>query len=247
VNSPFSASKVWGESPCRCHHCYHNYITIPVIPSAPRIRASSPDAFSEVAEVKPQSGIGCRPQRRDRDAGTIVSGATPRPQHEPAPMRAVVGCSRFDKKHAPTGARQETLSGASRRDADGLPVRSFRTLLADLATLAKNRVGIGDESGSEYYELITHASAMQRRALELLGVTSRRLTNEVDCHVHLLTQDGFLSEVAVVRASPSRRRCARTLCWCGRAPRIIPGISAYGNAIDRSRPGSRSTSRWLFR
>jgi transposase len=60
---------------------------------------------------------------------------------------------------------------ASKRTADGLPVHSFRTLLADLATLAKNRVRVGDESGSEFYEL-THASAVQRRALELLGVTT---------------------------------------------------------------------------
>jgi hypothetical protein len=60
---------------------------------------------------------------------------------------------------------------ASKRTADGLPVHSFRTLLADLATLAKNRVRVGDESGSEFYEL-THASAVQQRALELLGVTT---------------------------------------------------------------------------
>jgi hypothetical protein len=60
---------------------------------------------------------------------------------------------------------------ASKRTADGLPVHSFRTLLADLATLAKNRVRVGDESSSEFYEL-THASAVQQRALELLGVTT---------------------------------------------------------------------------
>jgi hypothetical protein len=60
---------------------------------------------------------------------------------------------------------------ASKRTADGLPVHSFRTLLADLATLAKNRVRVGDEIGSEFYEL-THATAVQQRALELLGVTT---------------------------------------------------------------------------
>lgn len=60
---------------------------------------------------------------------------------------------------------------ASKRTTDGLPVHRFRTLLADLATLAKNRVRVGDEIGSEFYEL-THASAVQQRALELLGVTT---------------------------------------------------------------------------
>ncbi len=44
---------------------------------------------------------------------------------------------------------------------DGLPVHSFRTLLDDLATLAKNRVRVRGDSGSEFYEL-THSTTLQQ-------------------------------------------------------------------------------------
>jgi Transposase DDE domain len=58
---------------------------------------------------------------------------------------------------------------ASKQTADGLPVHGFRTLLDDLATLAKNRVRVDEATGSEFYEL-TRATAVQQRALELLDV-----------------------------------------------------------------------------
>ena len=67
-------------------------------------------------------------------------------------------------------------SGAARakdqtkRTEDGLPVHSFRTLLADLGTLAKNRVRVRGEPESEFYEL-TQPTRLQQRALELLGIT----------------------------------------------------------------------------
>jgi hypothetical protein len=51
-----------------------------------------------------------------------------------------------------------------------LPVHSFRTLLADLGTLGKNRVRVRRESGSEFYEL-TQPTTLQQRALDLLGVS----------------------------------------------------------------------------
>jgi Transposase DDE domain len=57
----------------------------------------------------------------------------------------------------------------SKQTADELPVHSFRTLLADLGTLAKNRVRLDEEAGSEFYEL-TQTTTVQRRALELLNV-----------------------------------------------------------------------------
>ena len=57
----------------------------------------------------------------------------------------------------------------SKRTADGLPVHSFRTLLGDLATVAKNRV-VPKLSGSEPFETITRPTKLQRQALALLGV-----------------------------------------------------------------------------
>ena len=57
----------------------------------------------------------------------------------------------------------------SKRTADGLPVHSFRTLLGDLATVAKNRV-VPNIPGSEPFYTITRPTKLQRRALALLGV-----------------------------------------------------------------------------
>ncbi len=59
---------------------------------------------------------------------------------------------------------------ASKRTDDDDPVHSFQTLLADLATLAKNRVRV-QESEAEFHEL-TEATPTQQRALSLLGVTA---------------------------------------------------------------------------
>jgi len=49
---------------------------------------------------------------------------------------------------------------------DGLPVHSFQTLLADLATLTKNQMRMGDQS----FEMLTTPTAVQQRALDLLQV-----------------------------------------------------------------------------
>jgi transposase len=57
----------------------------------------------------------------------------------------------------------------TKQTADGLPVHSFRTLLADLGTLAKNSVRVRGESGSAFYEL-TQPTPLQQRALELLDI-----------------------------------------------------------------------------
>jgi hypothetical protein len=62
------------------------------------------------------------------------------------------------------GAKDKT-----KQTEDGLPVHSFRTLLADLGTLAKNRVRVRGESRSEFYEL-TQPTMLQQRALDLLGI-----------------------------------------------------------------------------
>lgn len=65
------------------------------------------------------------------------------------------------------GARRKERT---KRTHEGLPVHSFRTLLADLSTLAKNRVRpSGAESGDFY--VLTEPTVLQRRAFDLLGVT----------------------------------------------------------------------------
>jgi hypothetical protein len=55
----------------------------------------------------------------------------------------------------------------TKRTDDGLPVHSFRTLLADLGTIARNRVSFG-KAGE--FTVTTRPTAIQQRALDLLGV-----------------------------------------------------------------------------
>ena len=56
----------------------------------------------------------------------------------------------------------------TKRTHDGLPVHSLRTLLSDLATLAKNRVRI--EGTTEEFYLNTRATPFQAHVFDLLGV-----------------------------------------------------------------------------
>jgi hypothetical protein len=58
----------------------------------------------------------------------------------------------------------------SKRTADGLPAHSFRTLLADLATLAKNRVRTSGATPAEFY-MLTRPTPLQQRVFELLGAS----------------------------------------------------------------------------
>jgi hypothetical protein len=58
----------------------------------------------------------------------------------------------------------------SKRTDDGLPVHSFRTLLADLATLAKNRVRTSGAKSAEFY-MLTRPTPLQQRAFELLDAS----------------------------------------------------------------------------
>lgn len=62
-----------------------------------------------------------------------------------------------------TAAQQKA---ASKQTADGSPVHSFRTLLADLATLTRNRVRMGERT----FDMLATPTAVQERALKLLQV-----------------------------------------------------------------------------
>jgi hypothetical protein len=66
-------------------------------------------------------------------------------------------------------------SSSARRKArtkltvDGLRVHSFQTLLADLATIAKNRIQPTDKVAAAF-DMLTRPTALQQRAFELLSV-----------------------------------------------------------------------------
>jgi len=55
------------------------------------------------------------------------------------------------------------------RTEDGFPVHSFQTMLADLATMTKNRIR-PKLSGADSFDQITRPTPLQRKAFDLLGV-----------------------------------------------------------------------------
>jgi transposase len=60
----------------------------------------------------------------------------------------------------------------TKRTVEGMPVHSFKSLLADLATVAANRIRPADP-GMPSFAMITTPTPVQRRAFELLGVSHR--------------------------------------------------------------------------
>src|SRR6202795_3922280 len=61
---------------------------------------------------------------------------------------------------------------ATKRTEDGLPVHSFQTLLADLATLTKNQVRLLGADGASL-DILATPTPLQQRAFELLGVSAQ--------------------------------------------------------------------------
>jgi hypothetical protein len=97
-------------------------------------------------------------------------------------MRRALASILFDDDDKPAAARRRQSAVAkalrshkaerkarTKLTADGAPVHSFQTLLADLATIAKNRFLPKDGSATSF-EMITTPTPLQQRALELLDV-----------------------------------------------------------------------------
>jgi hypothetical protein len=73
-------------------------------------------------------------------------------------------------------ARRSAVAEAkahTKRRPDGQPIHSFRTLLAELATLTRNRVRPAGADDATSFNLHTVATPLQREALERLGITPR--------------------------------------------------------------------------
>jgi hypothetical protein len=85
----------------------------------------------------------------------------------------------------PPGRKGDSPVSAARRSAaadekahtkrrpDGQPVHSFRTLLGELATIAKNRVRPVGADDTATFDLNTIPTPLQREALDRLGITGR--------------------------------------------------------------------------
>ena len=67
------------------------------------------------------------------------------------------------KKPSPSAARK----ARTKKTADGMPVHSFQTLLADLATIVRNTIA-PNLQGAPCWQQKTEPTAIQRRALDLL-------------------------------------------------------------------------------
>ena len=63
------------------------------------------------------------------------------------------------------------LKAQRKRTQDDLPVHSFQTLLADLATIAKNRIESHLPGAKTIFDKLTRPTRLQQKALDLLGVT----------------------------------------------------------------------------
>jgi Transposase DDE domain len=83
--------------------------------------------------------------------------------HEPAAAKAQRPSPVAKAKVSPAARRK----AASKRTDDGLPVHSFRSLIADLATLTRNQLRLG--SASTFHMLAT-PTPTQQRAFDLLGL-----------------------------------------------------------------------------
>ena len=74
---------------------------------------------------------------------------------------------------APAARSPRALAkAASKRTPGDLPVHSFQTLLADLATICLNQIQPADPA-LPAFQLVTSPTPLQRRALDLLGVSHR--------------------------------------------------------------------------
>lgn len=69
-------------------------------------------------------------------------------------------------KPSPSARRK----AAAKRTPEGVPVRSFPTILDDLATIARNCVQ-RKLTGAPPFDLVTKPTKLQRQALDLLGVS----------------------------------------------------------------------------
>jgi len=80
------------------------------------------------------------------------------------------GQARRDSVVAPAKVSERAERKArTKRTDDGQPVHSFQTLLADLATITKNRIR-PNITGAVPFEQTTRPTPLQQRALDLLGV-----------------------------------------------------------------------------
>ena len=69
--------------------------------------------------------------------------------------------------------QNDVRKAVTKQSEDGRPIHSFHSLLADLATIAKNRIQVtvrGLTTETQTFDRITRPTPLQQKALDLLGV-----------------------------------------------------------------------------
>ena len=89
-------------------------------------------------------------------------------EHDPAGRDAQRASPVAKAKPSPAARRKAAIKQTDPAHGEPLPVHSFRTLLADLATMTRNTVRLGRD---RIDVLLAAPTKVQRRALELLGAT----------------------------------------------------------------------------
>ena len=82
---------------------------------------------------------------------------------------------RTDPVGPPERSAEALRKERDHRTPDGLPVHSFPTLLAELATLTRNRVVPAGADERAAFELLSQPTPLQARAFELIGVSPTRM------------------------------------------------------------------------
>ena len=85
--------------------------------------------------------------------------------------KPAAAAKRADPVAAAQRSDQALTKAARKRTHDDTPVHSFTSLLADLATICANHIQPTEELPA--FTKITNPTPLQRRALELLGVSHR--------------------------------------------------------------------------
>lgn len=79
--------------------------------------------------------------------------------------------ARTDPVGPPERSAAAIAKGRDHRTPDGFPVHSFPTLLAELATLTRNRVVPAGAEEAAAFEVLAEPTPLQARAFELIGVS----------------------------------------------------------------------------
>jgi hypothetical protein len=83
--------------------------------------------------------------------------------------------ARSDPVAPPERSAEALAKEREHRTPEGFPVHSFGTLLAELATLTRNRVVPAGADDRAAFELLSEPTPLQARAFELIGVSPARM------------------------------------------------------------------------